>query len=231
MDVTLIASTHIHSDESEYATIPWIDWPVGDTDSDHLAEFAGRACYQSWDRPNPKTATNERYLDNILDKEHYSVLAHASATFYITGVSRSLTHELIRHRWLAFSEVSQRYVDMSDSYTVVPPLFEDDVDARADIRDHHQQSVSLYESLVDRAEARGATRKEARQAARAVLPGGTETKIVVTGNIRAWRDMAQQRWSTHADEEIRLFAEEILRQLREIAPNSFRDFPQSPFRK
>ena len=73
----------------------------GQTDADGgqaLAEFAGRACYQSWSKPVPATATNAGYLDHILQVGHLSVLEHSSATFYITGISRSVTHELIRHR-------------------------------------------------------------------------------------------------------------------------------------
>ena len=80
-----------------------------DTDADGgqaLAEFAGRACYESWHKPNPKTATNAGYLRHILEVGHLSVIEHATATFYITGVSRSLTHELIRHRHFSFSQLS-----------------------------------------------------------------------------------------------------------------------------
>ena len=80
--------------------MPWA------TDADGgqaLAEFAGRACYQSWNKPNPATATNAGYLRHILEVGHLSVLEHGTATFYLTGVSRSLTHELIRHRHFSYS--------------------------------------------------------------------------------------------------------------------------------
>ena len=63
-----------------------------------LAEMAGRSCYQSWNRPNPKTAANSDYIRHIIDVGHWSVLEHASFTVYVEGVSRSLTHELVRHR-------------------------------------------------------------------------------------------------------------------------------------
>lgn len=75
-----------------------------------LVEFAGRACYQSWSKPNPKTATNAGYIKHIIDVGHFSVLEHASVSFYITGLSRSCTHELIRHRHFSYSQLSQRYV-------------------------------------------------------------------------------------------------------------------------
>lgn len=199
------------------------------TSADHLAELAGRECYQSFDRPNEKTAANADYLANIIRQKHTSVLAHASFTFRFTDVSRSLTHELIRSRFLAFSELSQRYVNMEDSYTVVPPLFRPSDDAQEDIERHHKASLELYESLVEYALDKGATRKQARQAARCVLPGGAETKIVVSGNVRAWIDFITQRYSVQADPEIAEVAGKILDILRKYCPNSVQHLPHKPF--
>lgn len=196
-----------------------------ETSADQLAEFAGRLCYQSWDRPNPATATNQLYLANILMQQHFSVLEHASATFYVAGVSRSLTHELVRHRHLSFSQVSQRYVDEKDFIFVAPPdvsraqLSVDAVNLAQYATDVREMYVNLVALLV----ARGATRKEARQAARCVLPNATETKLVVSGNMRAWRDVIVKRNSVHADKEIAQFARMVLRHLIEIAPNTFQD--------
>ena len=105
------------------ADVPW------STDADGgqaLAEFAGRACYQSWRKPNPVTATNAGYLRHILEVGHLSVLEHGTVSFYLTGVSRSLTHELIRHRHFSYSQLSQRYVPEHDSQVVLPPGIEDD---------------------------------------------------------------------------------------------------------
>ena len=68
-----------------------------------------------WSKPNPRTATNAGYLRHIIDVGHFSVLEHASVSFYITGVSRSFTHELIRHRHFSYSQLSQRYVPEHDS--------------------------------------------------------------------------------------------------------------------
>ena len=70
---------------------------------DTLAEFAGRSCYQAWSKPNPATRANKDYLANIIRQQHTSVLEHASASFYITGVSRAFLCELTRHRHLSFS--------------------------------------------------------------------------------------------------------------------------------
>lgn len=205
--------------------------------ADYLAEGAGRACYQSWHRPNPKTAANEDYLDHIREVGHYSVLSHASVTFYIEGVSRSLTHELIRSRFLAFSQLSQRYVDSSDLDWVAPPILLDEPDMLEILDNSFRNAVRTYENLTERIESKGRqespsgtmVRKRAREAARAVLPNDTETKIVVSGNLRAWRDFLTQRWTVHADLEIQRLAGILVSQLMQLAPGTFADFdPTTP---
>lgn len=193
--------------------------------ADELAELAGRACYASWDRPNPTTATNRGYLRNILMHEHYSVLEHASATFYVDGISRACSHELVRHRHLSFSQLSQRYVNATEYGCVIPPNMRGDGDWQADIEDHFESSLSLYDDFVAQMESSGYSRKEAREAARAVLPNSTETALVVTGNMRAWRGFIAKRMSPGADAEIRDVATLILRELRGVAPNTFQDMP------
>lgn len=187
-------------------------------------EFAGRACYQSFDRPNPDTADTGDYLRNIIKLGHESVLEHASATFYITGVSRSFTHELIRHRHLSFSQMSQRYVDESDISIVVPPALDTEegrmglIPTRTDAMYDYRRIVKSLSHL---------PRKQAREAARAVLPNMTETRIVVTGNLRAWRDMLWKRCHPSADAEMRGVSIEILTQLMDIYPDVFGDIYES----
>lgn len=203
---------------------PYID--QGDAwDMDTLVEFAGRACYQSWQRPNPKTATNEGYIANILAQGHFSVLEHASATFYVQGVSRALTHELIRHRHLSYSQLSQRFVNEGgrEDNLVLPPAAHDDMAAAMIHQRAHDQAHLIYNDLVAHYTSKGLPRKQAREAARAVLPNQQETKLVVTGNMRAWRDVIAKRNDPAADAEIRRFAAEVLKQLKKIAPNTFQD--------
>jgi thymidylate synthase (FAD) len=215
-DYTTTAASELFRDLGWYPS-------KNDTDCDLIAEFAGRSCYQSWNRPNPKTASNEDYLKNILRQQHESVLEHASATFYVTGVSRSLTHELIRHRHLSYSQLSQRFVDESEAEMIKPPALAGDADLESWVDRAREDSLSLYNDLVQLLTREGRSRKEAREAARAVLPNATETKLVVTGNMRAWRDVLMKRGSIHADAEIRLLAIELYRQLSDIAPNTFQD--------
>ena len=152
--------------------IPW------QTDADGgqaLAEFAGRACYQSWSKPNAATATNAGYLRHILEVGHLSVLEHGSVTMYLTGVSRSLTHELIRHRHFSYSQLSQRYVPERDAAMVEPDVIAEDPQLHAKFVDATSAAVSAYTELLEGLEKRFAgvehatlRRKQARQAARAV---------------------------------------------------------------
>jgi thymidylate synthase (FAD) len=225
--VQLIAKTEFTAP----ADVPW------STDADGgpaLVEFAGRACYQSWDKPNPRTATNASYLKHIIDVGHFSVLEHASVSFYITGISRSCTHELIRHRHFSYSQLSQRYVPEDDSQVVLPPGIEGDRELEELFLAAADASRTAYTRLLAGLEAKLAgqpgtlRRKQARQAARAVLPNATETRIVVTGNYRAWRHFIAMRASEHADVEIRRLAVECLRRLVAVAPQVFSDFEIYP---
>ena len=222
--VQVIAWTHFEAPED----VPW------DTDTDGgqaLAEFAGRACYQSWKKPNPVTASNAGYLHHILEVGHLSVLEHGSVTFYLTGISRSLTHELIRHRHFSYSQLSQRYVPERDAALVEPDVIAGDPELHARFVAAGEAAIAAYTDLLEGLEKKFADvehatlrRKQARQAARAVLPNATETRIVVTGNYRAWRHFVAMRASEHADVEIRQLAIACLRELSRVAPNVFADF-------
>ena len=226
--VKLIAWTHFEAPDE----VPWSTDAEG---GQALAEFAGRACYQSWKKPNPATATNAGYLAHILEVGHLSVLEHGSVSFYFSGVSRSFTHELIRHRHFSYSQLSQRYVPERDAAMVEPSAIADDPELHKKFVEAAEASVRAYNELLEGLERRFADvenatlrRKQARQAARAVLPNATETRIVVTGNYRAWRHFIAMRATEHADVEIRELAVKCLRQLQGVAPNVFADFVISP---
>lgn len=208
--------------------VPW------ETDADGaqaLMEFAGRACYQSWDKPNPRTATNAGYLRHLFAVGNWSVLEHASAGFYITGISRSCSHELIRHRHFSFSQLSQRSVSERDAQMVLPPAVEADPALRAMFASATDASRAAYDELLTALEATAGpdspavvAGKQARQAARAVLPNAVETRLVMTGNFRSWRHFVSMRATEHADLEIRRLAVECLRTLQRTAPAVFADF-------
>jgi thymidylate synthase (FAD) len=207
------------------------------TDTDEagqkLSEIAGRICYMSFARPRP--GGNNAYLRNIIEVGHGSVLEHAVYNLMITGVSRSFTHELIRHRaGFGYSQLSQRYVDESQCEFVEPPVIADDPELHAlfvqTVAAAQKAYIELTNKLSERIEkqfpdlSKTDRRKMARQAARSVLPNATETKIFVTANARAWRHFLFLRGNIHAEDEIREVAIAVWRVLAAEAPNFFADF-------
>ena len=213
----------------EPAHLP-VSWLGESTDGERLAEFAGRLCYMS--QRNPAQRSTRDYLENIKKQGHGSVLEHANYSLLLEGVSRSLTHELVRHRaGFAYSQLSQRYVDESDAHFVVPPAIAGDEALEGAWRTQIQGALASYVSLVEQLMERYGwvadkvhRRKMAREAARGVLPNSTETKIVVTGNARAWRTMLELRSSEGAELEIRRLAVTVIRILAREAPAFFSDF-------
>jgi thymidylate synthase (FAD) len=198
--------------------------------AEHLAEVAGRVCYMSFSKPRP--GGNKVYLEHIKEVGHGSVLEHGVWNFIFTGVSRSLTHELVRHRaGTGFSQLSQRYVDESIAEYVEPDCIAKDqalhsiwLDAVAHA---HQAYLKLVEGLANTFKDepdRTLRRKLARQAARSVLPNATETKIFYTANARALRHFIEMRASRHAETEIRQLAVQVLRIMQNEAPNLFGDY-------
>ena len=214
---------------AEPAHLP-VQWMGEGTDGERLAEFAGRLCYMS--QKNPASRTTRDYLENIKKQGHGSVLEHANYSLLLEGISRSLTHELVRHRaGFAYSQLSQRYVDESDAAFVVPPAIIGDEALVTAWKTQIESAQTTYVALVEQLMARYQwvddkvhRRKMAREAARGVLPNSTETKIVVTGNARAWRTMLELRASEAAEFEIRRMAVAVLRTMQAEAPAFFSDF-------
>jgi len=201
------------------------DTPVA---GEALAEMAGRVCYMSYGKGRK---TNAEFLSHIVDVGHGSVLEHAVWSFLITGVSRSFTHELIRHRHFSYSQLSQRYVNESDSDFIEPDAIAEDPRLHEAWCEAVDAARRAYDVLVEGLQAKytdmsDATlrRKLARQAARSVLPNATETKIFVTGNVRALRHFIELRGSEHADVEIRKVAVATLRIMQTEAPGMFSDY-------
>lgn len=202
-----------------------------------LTETAGRVCYMSFAKPRP--GGNAAYLSHIKEVGHGSVLEHAVWNLIITGVSRSLTHELVRHRaGMSYSQLSQRYVDESVAEYVEPDIIASDPELHAiwleSVKQSHAAYVKLAEALTRKVNDRlwlsddkpkyTELRKAARQAARSVLPNATETKIFVTLNARAARHFLEMRGSRHAEPEIRVLAGMVLDVLVKEAPSLFSDY-------
>jgi thymidylate synthase (FAD) len=197
-----------------------------------LAEMAGRVCYMSYGKGRK---TNREFLGHIVDVGHGSVLEHAVWNFIVTGVSRSFTHELIRHRHFSYSQLSQRYVDESESAFIEPDVIATDPQLHETWVEAVNASRAAYDRLAAGLEQRFTEvpdrtlrRKLARQAARSVLPNATETKIFITGNARALRHFIELRGSEHADVEIRKVAVAMLEILRGESPSLFSDYTLRP---
>lgn len=208
-----------------------VEWSSStDVDSQALVESAGRICYMSFGKPRP--GGHEAYMNNILGHGHGSVLEHAVFNFIFTGISRSLSHELVRHRaGFGYSQLSQRYVDESAVEFVEPDVIANDPECHAIFSKTVYQCRQAYSALTSRlaeiyADEPDPTsrRKLARQAARAVLPNATETKIFVTVNARAVRHFLELRGSKHADSEIRSLAIAVFDVVSADFPSLFSDF-------
>ncbi len=204
------------------------------TDTDEagemLVEIAGRLCYLSFAKPRP--GGNKSYIGHILEVGHGSVLEHAVFNFILTGVSRSFTHELVRHRagW-GYSQLSQRFVDESDAEFVEPDVIADDPELHRIWLESIEQSHAAYRKLAEGLTVRFSgmedktlRRKKAREAARSVLPNATETKIFVTANARAIRHFIEMRGDVAADAEIRKVALAMLKIVQAESPNLFGDY-------
>src|SRR5208283_440823 len=197
-----------------------------------LVEFGGRACYRSWEPGLNVNVTRVRadrreYFENLLRSAHGSVLEHANYSFALHNVSRTFTHELVRHRaGSAFSQESLRYVRLSDIGFRVPPALEP----------LSEQVLSIVEQLeefqVSAARELGIeedgvpfhVKKEVTSALRRLAPIGLSTDIVWSANARTLRHVIEMRTAVGAEEELRLVFDEIARVMQAEAPGLFQDF-------
>lgn len=220
--VTLLAKPTFF--EPEHLPIEWAD-PEGEgpaSDGERLVEYAGRLCYMS--QHNPARRSTDDYLRHVLSQGHGSIFEHANYTFLIEDVSRTLTHELVRHRaGFAYSQLSQRFVAGGRLAFVVPPAIEDDPRAIGQL----EHACSIAESdyvILMMAMGDDVKGKQRKEAARAVLPNCTATKIVVTANLRAWRGFIELRATAGADQEIRRLAMKLYYHLSNECPGAFIDY-------
>ena len=179
-----------------------------------------------------------RFLNMLTDLGHASPVEHASFTFGIEGVSRTLLAQITRHRIASFSVQSQRYVRLDDFRYVVPPEIEAIPEAKAAFLDAMNEDARRYLELVDKLEkahtaefmAQGMTEKSARakasklanEDARFVLPNACETKMVVTMNARSLNNFFALRCCNRAQWEIRALALEMWKLVYPVAPTLFR---------
>ncbi len=197
-------------------------------DGEKLVAAAARLCYAS----DPATITQHdpaddaRLIRMVVDMGHLSTVEHVSLSFLIEGVSRAMTHQLVRHRVASYSQRSQRYVAEHDFAYIVPPRLkgrriatpEGEVDAE---RYFHQTMVYLAERYAVLCRGLGGGGEECREDARYVLPNACETKIIVTMNGRELRHFFEERLCLRAQWEIRAVAELMRALAREACPPVF----------
>jgi thymidylate synthase (FAD) len=176
--------------------------------AEDVIEKAARICYQS------QYKGDGILIRSLIKSGHHSVLEHAVASFKVGGVSRSLTHQLVRHRMCSFSQQSQRYVDESQFEYVIPPSIES-ID-----KELFESQMTTIQSMYDEWVKRGIKKEDARF----VLPNACCSEIQITANFREWRHIFEVRCHKSAQWEIRELMSTCLSTLLTIAPNVFYDF-------
>lgn len=226
--VKLLAYTII----DEWAIKEDMEIQENSTPSETLITYAGRECYDSFHRPNPATYDDKDYLERTLFQEqHGSIMEHSSATLRIRGVSRAFLTELTRHRHLSFSVRSQRFVNENSAKIVIPPALrgvfenEEEYETLDRVVENFEMvgasTFAMYDILASFLVERGYSRKQAREAARAILPSMTETRMVVSGNLRAWKQTIDRRTAPDADAEMIEVMNMAKRELHRVSPVIF----------
>lgn len=191
-----------------------------------LIEKAGRTAYQSRDKISKTSCV--RFVKMLRDRGHDSVLEHSSMTVEFNNVCRGFTHELVRHRLMAITQESTRYVDESDFQVVVPPDIDPEALVIIDLPEDSSQKtlevtfrkwMKMNEGMYRALRRWGVKPEDARQ----VLPIGIKSQIVVTANFREWRHIFKMRTSSKAHWEIRGVMRNLLRDLKRRVPVIFDD--------
>lgn len=216
----------------------YLDDPTALPDGAQLCKVAGQVCYISFGPGHTPNAQAKRYFDNLKSSGHGSVIEHANFSLLFYGISRSVTHELVRHRaGFSFSQTSQRYVSGKVLRFVERPEYRTDEMLHEQFLQRIERAASEYATLTNKllemqqagvnilsAEVRTDLRKKVQQTARSVLPNETEAPIVVTANARAWRHFIEMRASSHAETEIRALATRAFLCLRQCDNVLFDDY-------
>ncbi|MFH1226140.1 MAG: FAD-dependent thymidylate synthase [bacterium] len=191
-----------------------------------VIEMAGRTAYQSQDKITEDSAA--KFIKMIIKRGHFSVLEHSGLTVRFNDCSRGFTHELVRHRLMAITQESTRYVDESDFLVVIPPYeYTDQSKVKlnlsgggGNIEVSFQDWMELNEQMYRGLRASGWPTEDARQ----VLPIGIKSQIVITTNFREWRHIFRMRCGKPAHWEIRRVMCNLLKEVQKLIPIVFDDF-------
>ena len=216
----------------------YVDDPTELPDSSQLTKTSGQICYASFGERRTTNENAAAYFERLISAGHGSVLEHASFSFLLYGISRSVTHELIRHRaGTGFSQISQRYVSGAVLRFVERPEYQEDEELHRLFEERVDSAAAGYEEMAERllqrqeegagllsAEHRTDARKKVQQTARSLLPNETEAPMVFTGNVRALRHIVEMRADEHAESEIRALALRLFACLAVTDPILFGDY-------
>ena len=172
----------------------------------------------------------ESFLNMLMSFGHASPVEHVCFTFAVEGISRSLSHQLVRHRIASYSQQSQRYVKLEQFQYITPPEIEKDEKAKEIFEKAMLQSQKSYDEIVDILKKKyisegfsnSAAEKKAIEDARYVFPNACETKVVFTMNARSLMNFFNHRCCNRAQWEIRDLADEMLKQVKVVAPTLFK---------
>lgn len=211
-------------------------------DGEKLVAAAARLCYSpvgiSEIEDSLDESKIESFLSLLLDLNHESPIEHVTFTFGVEGVSRTLTHQLVRHRIASYSQQSQRYVKLDQFQYIIPPAIEKNEKAKALFIQSMEESQRTYNEIADllfedyfkrymeegfsEKEAKQKAEKESIEDARYVFPNACETKIVFTMNARALNNFFRLRTCNRAQWEIRELAIEMLKEVKKVYPILFK---------
>ena len=171
----------------------------------------------------------ETFINKLISLGHESPLEHCSFTFAIEGISRSLSHQLVRHRLASYSQKSQRYVSEKQFSFVTPPEIAKNPAAKKiyleamekDVEDYNRLADILKEQHMATGMAEKAAEKAAQEDARYILPNACETNMIVTMNARSLYNFFHHRCCTRAQWEIRECAYQMYKLVKEVAPTIF----------
>lgn len=222
---------------------------------ERVVAAAGKLCYSSASvediMEDLDEASTKKFVNMLISYGHFSTIEHVSFSFAIEGVSRTLTHQLVRHRLASYSQQSQRYVKLSQFEYVIPPEISKDKEAKKIFIECMEKDQQAYDKLVeilkksalnesqgefvlknklsekneisekDNKKLISASEKKAIEDARYVFPNSCETKIIMTMNARELMHFFNERCCLRAQWEIRQLANEMLKAVQKISPILF----------
>ncbi|MBU4305338.1 MAG: FAD-dependent thymidylate synthase [Candidatus Omnitrophica bacterium] len=186
------------------------------TNAGALIYSACRQCYSAHSAAeifrNKKESRKqqEEFIRKVVASGHESPLEHVKFTFAVEGVSRALTHQLVRHRIASYSQQSQRYVKETDFDFIIPPSIEKDMMMKTEFLRMMKEIQESYTRMLECFKQKGKTGEKANEDARFLLPQAAETKIVVTMNCRELLHFFRVRCCSRAQWEIRKLADVML---------------------